>query len=241
MLANPISTINWLNTHRYIRQLLECWFLAWRKSTPTLLTCLTMLAIALANGDWSSCDSRHLTTAVWKSTMRDKLENIINYIIQYQNSQVINKIFAGKKQNAKKLKSVQNVLDNPDPAWAKVISNPAPDPKKSHNSAGSDSKNPDPKQHWCGAQRWSDSGFLLSDPILFLKNDTRIRSESCFGRNHTIRIRKLSESVLWCTIYIFVLCLFCLVRQNNCWSYFAFSWTRLVKVVTWQVRNACPA
>jgi len=28
-------------------------------------------------------------------------------------------------------------------------------------------------------QRWSDSGFLLSDPILFLKNDIRIRSESC--------------------------------------------------------------
>jgi len=27
-------------------------------------------------------------------------------------------------------------------------SNPAPDPKKSHNSAGSDSKNPDPEQHW---------------------------------------------------------------------------------------------
>jgi len=78
-------------------------------------------------------------------------------------------------------------------------------------------------------QRWSDSGFLLSDPILFLKNDISIRSESCFGGNHTIRIRKLSKSVLWCTIYIFVLCLFCLVRQNNCWSYFAFSWTWLVK------------
>ena len=30
-------------------------------------------------------------------------------------------------------------------------------------------------------QRWSDSGFLLSNPILFLKNDIRIRSESCFG------------------------------------------------------------
>jgi len=28
-------------------------------------------------------------------------------------------------------------------------------------------------------QRWLDSGYLLSDPILFLKND--IRSESCFG------------------------------------------------------------
>jgi len=28
-----------------------------------------------------------------------------------------------------------------------MISNPAPDPKKSHNSAGSDSKNPDPEQH----------------------------------------------------------------------------------------------
>jgi len=38
-------------------------------------------------------------------------------------------------------------------------------------------------------QRWSDSGFSLSDPILFLKNDIRIRSESCFGWNHTIRIR----------------------------------------------------
>jgi len=88
-------------------------------------------------------------------------------------------------------------------------------------------------------QRWSDCGFLLSDRILFLKNDIRIRS--CFGWNHTIHIRKLSESVLCCTTYIFVLCLFCLVRQINCWSYFAFSWTRLVEVVTWQVQNACPA
>ena len=40
-------------------------------------------------------------------------------------------------------------------------------------------------------QRWSDSDFLLSDPILFLKNDIHIRSESCSGWNHTIRIRKL--------------------------------------------------
>jgi len=40
---------------------------------------------------------------------------------EVQNSQVINKIFEGKKQNAKKLKSVKHVLDNPDPdpAWAK--------------------------------------------------------------------------------------------------------------------------
>ena len=75
-----------------------------------------MQAIALANDDWSTCDSRHLTTTVWKSTMRDILKNNINHIIQHQNSQVMNKIFAGKKQNAKKLKSVQNVLDNPDPA-----------------------------------------------------------------------------------------------------------------------------
>jgi len=50
--------------------------------------------------------------------MRDKLQNKINHVIQHQISQVINKIFAGKKQNAKNLKSVQNVLDNldPDPA-----------------------------------------------------------------------------------------------------------------------------
>jgi len=74
------------------------------KSTPTLLTCLTMQAIALANGDWSTCHSRHLTTAVWKSTMRDKLKNNINHIIQHQNSQVISKNFAGKKQNAKSYK-----------------------------------------------------------------------------------------------------------------------------------------
>jgi len=91
-----------------------------------------------------------------------------------------------------------------------------------------------PQQH----QRWSDSDFLLSDPILILKNDISIRSESCFGWNHTIRIWKLTESVLRCTTYIFVLCLFCLMRLNNFWSYFAFSWTRLVEVVTWQVWNA---
>jgi len=53
-------------------------------------------------------------------------------------------------------------------------------------------------------QRWSDNGYSQSDPILFLKNDIRIRSESCFGKNHTIRLRKLSESVLWCTTCIFV-------------------------------------
>jgi len=48
--------------------------------------------------------------------MRDKLQNNINHIIQHQISHVIKKIFAGKKQNVKKLKSVQNVLDNPDPS-----------------------------------------------------------------------------------------------------------------------------
>ena len=72
-------------------------------------------------------------------------------------------------------------------------------------------------------QRRPDSEFSLSDPILFLKNDIRFRSETCFCWNHTIGIRKLSESVLRCTTYIFVLCLFCLMRQNNCGSYFAFS------------------
>ena len=65
------------------------------------------------------------------------------------------------------------------------------------------------------AQWWSDKVFLLSDPILFVKNDIRIRSESGFGWNHVIHIRKLSKSVLWCTTYIFVICLFCLMRQNN--------------------------
>ena len=80
--------------------------------------------------------------------MCDELKNNINHIIQHQNSQVINKIFAGKKQNAKKLKSVQNVLDNPDPVCAKMISNPAPDPKNYPKIRIRDSENPDPEQHW---------------------------------------------------------------------------------------------
>jgi len=59
-----------------------------------------------------------------------------------------------------------------------------------------------------------DSGFLLSDPILCLKNDIRIQSKSCFGWNHTNCIQKLSWSVLCCTTYILGLCLFC----HFCWA-----------------------
>jgi len=47
----------------------------------------------------------------------------------------------------------------------------------------------------------------------FWKMISFIRSESCFGWNGTIRIRKLSESVLRCTTYISVLCLFCLLGK----------------------------
>ena len=36
-------------------------------------------------------------------------------------------------------------------------------------------------KHACGMGNQGDSGFSLSDPILFVKNDIRIRSESCFG------------------------------------------------------------
>jgi len=36
-------------------------------------------------------------------------------------------------------------------------------------------------------------------------------------------------------------CLYCFSRQNQCWSYFAFSLTSLVKMVARQVRNAWPA
>ena len=42
-------------------------------------------------------------------------------------------------------------------------------------------------------------------------------------------------------IHFYVPCLFCFFRQNNCWNYFAFRWTRLVQAVTWQVWKACPA
>jgi len=47
-----------------------------------------------------------------------------------------------------------------------------------------------------GYQRWSDSGFLVSDPILCLKNGIRIRNESSFGWNHTIHIQKLAECIV---------------------------------------------
>jgi len=33
-------------------------------------------------------------------------------------------------------------------------------------------------------------------------------------------------------------CLFCFMRQNLCWDYFAFIWTQLIEVVTWQVQYA---
>jgi len=41
-------------------------------------------------------------------------------------------------------------------------SNPAPDPKKSHKSAGSDSENPDPEQH-CSLPRLSMASIQLPE------------------------------------------------------------------------------
>jgi len=82
---------------------------------------------------------------------------------------------------------------------------------------------------------------LLSDPILFMKNHIRMRSESWFGWNHTNRFQKLCGSALLCTTNIFVLCLFYLMSQNNCWSNSDLSWTPLAVVVTRQFWNACPA
>jgi len=65
--------------------------------------------------------------------------------------------------------------------------------------------------HWAEQTR-HDQIVDFCYPILscFVK----MISESCFGWNHTICIQKLSESVLWCTTYIFVLCLFCLQLLN---------------------------
>ena len=51
-----------------------------------------------------------------------------------------------------------------------MISNPAPDPKKSHNSAGSDSKNPDPEQHWLDCIEYSGttSSVFPLDLVFFV-------------------------------------------------------------------------
>jgi len=43
-----------------------------------------------------------------------------------------------------------------------MTSNPAPDPKKFHNSAGSDSKNPDPEQHCAEVTDTATSGIKES-------------------------------------------------------------------------------
>jgi len=131
----------------------------------------------------------------------------------------LNTLFFLKKNHHADTCNCRNWKVTPDqiPFFLQNFDSGSGSERKTQNLAGVD---------WlrhCGSQRWSDSGFFLSDPILFLKNDIRIRSESCFGLNHTICIRKLSESILRCTAYICVLYLFCLMRQNNGWSYFAFS------------------
>jgi len=43
--------------------------------------------------------------------------------------------------------SFQTVLDNPVPAWEKLISKTASDLKNFYKPAGSDSKNTEPEQH----------------------------------------------------------------------------------------------
>jgi len=72
-------------------------------------------------------------------------------------------------------------------------------------------------------QRWSDSGFLLSDPTLFLKKDIRTVSDP----NPVLVEIILSVSKNYPKVYCdaqhaFLYCV-----------YFAFSWTRLVEEVTW--------
>jgi len=43
-------------------------------------------------------------------------------------------------------------------------------------------------------QRWSKSAITLSDPILFQKNDIRMRLKSSIASNHTIRIQHYLKS-----------------------------------------------
>jgi len=70
----------------------------------------------------------------------------------------------------------------------------------------------------CACQRWSDSVFLLSDPILFLKNYIRIRSESCFGWNHTIHELNTTElnTTGWNSCTTSLECMSCLVEHYIC-------------------------
>ena len=91
-------------------------------------------------------------------------------------------------------------LSDPDPEL-KIWEKPDLDPKSLVNFGSSRSL----------CQIWSDSGFFLSDPILFLKNDIRIRSESCFGLNHTIRKCIVMHKIhfLCCVYCALLLELFC--------------------------------
>ena len=110
--------------------------------------------------------------------------------------------------------------------------------RKTQNPAGDNSGS---NGHLCfvAVAHRDDLIVFFSYPIL-----------SCFwkmlsisGPNHGLVdiVLSVSESVLWFTTNIFVLCLFCLTGQNNCWSYFPFSWTRLTEIVMWQVWIVCPA
>jgi len=50
-------------------------------------------------------------------------------------------------------------------------------------------------------QRWADIDFFAIRSYPVFKKGIRIQSDSCFDWNHAMRIRKLSESALWCTTY----------------------------------------
>ena len=54
------------------------------------------------------------------------------------------------------------------------------------------------------------------------------------------KVHCVAQHTFLCCIY-FASCGKITERQNNCWSYSAFSWTRFIEVVTWEVWNACPA
>ena len=100
-------------------------------------------------------------------------------------------------------------------------------------------------------QRWLESGFLLSDLILFLKYYIRIRYESCFGWNHLIlsenypKVHYDAQHRFLCFVYFASwgkitsdLELFCLQLNMTGWSSHMTSLERMFCLVEHDIYNS---
>ena len=117
--------------------------------------------------------------------------------------------FLEKNQNAIKNTSFWTSLDNPDPAQAKMLSSPSPDPKKIIycNPAGSNSKNLDAEQHW----------------YVVRTSPARCKIKQMLSRRHFFG--NVSVCVVW--ILDFLNPDSCCLQQDQVWDFLCYSRIRI--------------